>query len=91
MIELDLGTPRSTTELHVLLWSRLGFPTYYGQNWDAFWDCITDAEQSSMPRVLRLQRWDTLRKRLPRDAHILRELLQRLPSYRPEILIEWVD
>ena len=29
-------------EMHAVIWKALDFPDYYGCNWDAFWDCITD-------------------------------------------------
>jgi len=91
VIEVDLNTVRTPMELHVLLWNRLQFPSYYGRNWDAFWDCITDPDQSSMPHVLRLRGWGILRNRLPKDARLLRETLERLPSLRTDISVEWID
>ena len=91
VLEVDLSAPETSIELHVLLWDRLSFPSYYGRNWDAFWDCITDPEQSSMPRVLRLKGWTALSRKMPRDARLLRNALQALPSERPEISVEWID
>ena len=29
-------------EMHAVIWKSLDFPDYYGCNWDAFWDCLTD-------------------------------------------------
>ena len=29
-------------EMHAVIWKSLDFPDYYGGNWDAFWDCLTD-------------------------------------------------
>lgn len=29
-------------EMHGVIWKALDFPDYYGCNWDAFWDCLTD-------------------------------------------------
>ena len=29
-------------EMHAIIWKSLDFPDYYGCNWDAFWDCLTD-------------------------------------------------
>ena len=30
------------SEMHGVIWKSLDFPDYYGCNWDAFWDCLTD-------------------------------------------------
>jgi RNAse (barnase) inhibitor barstar len=39
--------------LHRAIGRTLSFPRYYGQNWDAFSDCIGDlAEQASQPLAL---------------------------------------
>ena len=29
-------------EMHAVIMYSLEFPDYYGCNWDAFWDCLTD-------------------------------------------------
>ena len=29
-------------EMHAVIWHSLDFPDYYGDNWSAFWDCLTD-------------------------------------------------
>ena len=29
-------------EMHGVIWKSLDFPDYYGCNWSAFWDCLTD-------------------------------------------------
>ena len=41
-IKLDLETVRSMEEFHDLAVRQFSFPSYYGRNLDAFWDCITD-------------------------------------------------
>ena len=32
----------SYIEMHYAIATDLDFPEYYGCNWDAFWDCLTD-------------------------------------------------
>jgi len=29
-------------QMHLVIKEALDFPDYYGCNWDAFWDCLTD-------------------------------------------------
>ena len=43
-IQLDLGHFSTATSLHEGLAAVLGFPGYYGKNWDAFDECIADQE-----------------------------------------------
>lgn len=77
LVDLDVSEIATPEALQVLLESRLGFPGYNGRNWDAFWDCITDPDQSAMPDVLRVTGWERLAKRLPRDAALMRERRRR--------------
>ena len=37
---LDLTGCKYLGELHQRIKEALDFPDYYGENWDAFWDCI---------------------------------------------------
>lgn len=53
---------------HEYVSKKLNFPGYYGYNLDAFWDCITDREQSSMPQKLIVEGLAEFRRFLP-DLH----------------------
>ena len=88
-IEIDVSSISSSQELHDLLSSKLSFPGYYRRNWDAFWDCVRDPEQSMMPKQLFIRGWSKLESRLPRDAKLLRDCLEELPGERPGVTIEW--
>jgi len=88
-IDLDLASIRTGAELHALLATMLGFPAYYGCNWDSFWDCITDPAQSRLPDVLRVRGWSGLAQCLPRDAKLMRECLVDLASKRSDCTVEW--
>ena len=39
---LDFSKIQHWNEFHQIIKQELDFPDYYGENWDAFWDCITD-------------------------------------------------
>ena len=51
---LDAAEIATSEALHVLLESNLEVPGDYGRNWDAFSNCTTDLEQSTMPELLRV-------------------------------------
>jgi RNAse (barnase) inhibitor barstar len=75
-VQIDLRAVASSHELHQLLMTELSFPTWYGRNWDAFWDAITGLVQ--MPRRVRFTGWVDFEHRLPREAAHLRECLSRM-------------
>ena len=39
---IDFTNVNYYLEMHGVIWHALEFPDYYGCNWDAFWDCLTD-------------------------------------------------
>ncbi|MEE9393907.1 MAG: barstar family protein [Planctomycetota bacterium] len=86
---LDVSAVETRAELHELLGESLGFPSDYGGNWDAFWDCIRSTEQSTMPPLLRISGWTNLHRRMPRDARALRQCLNDLKAERDDVKIEW--
>lgn len=39
-VVLDFSGCRYLGEVHGMLKERFGLPEYYGENWDALWDCL---------------------------------------------------
>ncbi len=39
---IDFTEVQHYLEMHHIIRQALDFPDYYGNNWDAFWDCLTD-------------------------------------------------
>ena len=39
---LDFSDVKTWVDIHSIIEKEFDFPDYYGANWDAFWDCITD-------------------------------------------------
>jgi RNAse (barnase) inhibitor barstar len=85
---IDVGQVDDERGLHALLKAELGFPAFYGMNWDAFWDAITGLVQ--IPDHLRFTGCDHLSARVPRGATMLRQALDRYrQQYRPQFLAEY--
>ncbi|MFB6820255.1 CPCC family cysteine-rich protein [Streptomyces virginiae] len=74
-VVIDVGSVRSERDLHEVLKRELGFPLFYGMNWDAFWDAISGLVE--MPKRLRFVHWAELELRVPQAATMLRDQLKR--------------
>ncbi|WP_340014400.1 barstar family protein [Paenibacillus sp. FSL K6-1318] len=78
---IDVTNINSSPQLHQLLRNNLGFPEFYGMNWDAFWDAITGLVE--MPQKLILVGWKFVEDHIPQDAARMKELLNRLNEKHP--------
>lgn len=72
---IDLSNVTSSTELHQLLKESLHFPDYYGENWDAFWDVITDVDFITLPDSITFVGYSLLEKKLSEEAKCLKMCL----------------
>jgi ribonuclease inhibitor len=90
-LQVDLAGIESQEQLHAGLAHWLAFPSWYGKNCDAFWDCINDPDLSHMPERLTVRGWNSLRKKLPRQAALLRRCLEDWCQEVPNARVDWVD
>ena len=81
LVTIDLSDINLPRQLHAALAAALGFPSFYGMNWDAFWDAITGLVH--MPQQLELRGWQAFAARLPAEAAILQRILARLAQDMP--------
>lgn len=81
IIIIDVTEIRNSKELHVILKKELDFPTFYGMNWDAFWDTITGLVE--LPEKLVIKGWDNIVRALPTDAEIMKRLLDKFNENYP--------
>ena len=83
LVEIELGDVESIEQLQERLMKQLGFPDWYGRNWNAFWDAITALVD--MPFVLRLKDWSEFARCFPRDATLMAECLQDMARLYPTL------
>ncbi|ATB56928.1 hypothetical protein NY98_19115 [Xanthomonas citri pv. fuscans] len=83
VIRINLENVTSASELHALLMESLGFPGWYGRNWDAFWDAITGLVE--MPEQLVLDGWQQFSQRMPEDAQLICKCLEDLSEMYPRL------
>jgi RNAse (barnase) inhibitor barstar len=71
---IDLKEITSIQHLHGIFKKQLGFPDFYGNNWDAFWDAITGLVE--IPETLVLSGSAYFAATFPADHKILSRIIQ---------------
>ena len=72
---LRLNSCRDWGTLHQRIRKAFGFPDYYGENWDAMWDCLTDLFWVTDDRHIVVRGLDALPPDLRAYAEPLRQVL----------------
>lgn len=85
IVKLDLAAITTVTDLHETIERLFTFPSYYGKNWDAFYDCMSDVLYYSQVK-LELKGMRYFSKRFPRDAKIFLNALKELKGEHPDQL-----
>ena len=78
---LDFSNIQDYGEIHKIIKKELDFPDNYGENWDAFWDCLTDMVDDEELLYIELIGLETVQKKNPKSSDMLYEILKRLKHY----------
>ena len=78
-IILDITNCKDLNDLHKRIKTDFNFPDFYGENWDAFWDCITDI--NGIPLYIEIHNFNVLAEKLFEESEYLIDSLKRLKHY----------
>ena len=90
---IDFSHVKYYLEMHEVIRKALDFPDYYGCNWDAFWDCLTD--MVGRPIHIEIIGLDVIRRKFDGSADKIIEIFKEFKhhyndKYADEIIIEIV-
>jgi RNAse (barnase) inhibitor barstar len=91
---IDFKNVKGHFDMFEIISTAMEFPDYFGNNWDAFWDCLTDMR--GRPIHIEILGIDVLQQKCGEKAAIMVEALRELKHYNNdkyahEIKIEIVD
>ena len=90
---IDLREVQDREDMHFLFKDVLDFPDYYGCNWSALWDCLTDMYGD--PIHIEIIGLDAFEERCHETKDTLIRILKRfkhyIPRFEDDVLIELVD
>lgn len=86
ILTADIGVHQKIETVLRQLGNSLHFPVWFGANFDALYDCLTDTDwYPAKGHVILLEGIDSLRVRYPDDFATLIEVLQAAAEARREI------
>ncbi|MCC5815623.1 MAG: barstar family protein [Leptospira sp.] len=83
---IDLGDCKSGLDVHMKFSQSLNFPTFYGNNWDAFWDAITGLVE--MPSNLIIYNFSKFKAICLSDAKVLIGIIDQFNEENKPNLIQ---
>ena len=79
--KLDFSKVNYINEVHQIIKDELDFPDYYGMNWYAFWDCLTDMVGD--PIHIELIEMERVQNKFPHHAKIMLDILKNTATAVP--------
>ena len=76
---IDFTNVNHYLEMHFIIRQALDFPDYYGCNWDAFWDCLTD--MVGRPIHIEIIGLDVIERKFDDAAKMMIETLREFKHY----------
>ena len=73
--------------LHRRIREAFGFPDYYGENWDAMWDCLTDVCLQPVQRHIIVEGFASMPQELRAYAAPMLEIFSDLQAKYPWVSV----
>ena len=83
---IDFTKVNSYLEMHFVIRQALDWPDYYGCNWDAFWDCLTN--MLGRPIHLEINGLDVVERKFDNAAKTMIETLKEFKHYDNDEFID---
>jgi len=90
-IVLDFTACRHLGEIHAVLKNGFGLPDYYGENWDALWDCLRYLFADGTPITVDIHGFLKLHEELRSYCVTMLELFDDLHRESPNVKFKVVS
>ena len=83
---IDFTNVKDYLEMHFVIRDALDWPDYYGCNWDAFWDCLTN--MVGRPIHIEILGLDVIERRFDDAAKMMVDTLREFKHYEDDEFID---
>lgn len=83
---IDFTNVKNYLEMHFVIREALDWPEYYGCNWDAFWDCLTD--MVGRPVHIEILGLEVIERKFGNAAKMMLDTLREFKHYEDDEFIE---
>lgn len=84
---LNLDGCKDWGVLHQCIRKTFGFPDYYGENWDAMWDCLTDVFLQPVQRHIVVEGFAAMPQELREYAAPMQDIFSDLQEKYPWVSV----
>ena len=80
---VDFTNVKYYLEMHEVIKKSLDFPDYYGRNWSAFWDCLSDMRGD--PIHIEIIGIEVIERKFVNAAEKMIEILKRFKHFNNDL------
>ncbi len=84
-IILDFTECKYIGEIHQILKEKFGLPEYYGENWDALWDCLDGRFDETINFKVEIYGYNTLDKKTRDHCATMLEVFNDVHEQTPNV------
>lgn len=78
---VDFTNVKNYFDMHFIIRDSLDFPDYYGCNWSAFWDCLTDMITLDGKLHIEIIGLDIIKEKFDDSADMILKILKRFKHF----------
>ena len=78
---VDFTNVKNYFDMHFIIRDSLDFPDYYGCNWDAFWDCLTDMITLEGQIHIEIIGLDIIKEKFDDSADMILKILKKFKHF----------
>lgn len=90
-IILDFSGCRYLSEVHKILKERFGLPEYYGENWDALWDCLDGLFLERGLKFVEIHGFTTMQEDLMEECVKMLEVFRDVHQSTPNVVFRLIS